>query len=215
MATAPAEPAALLASPFHGALLDLCCERGYARLSVEQLCRRAGLGAAAFDRHHIDLADCLTHACRVEIDGARRAVGAAQTGLEPWADRLRAGAYAIYRHLWEDERRRRLLLVEARFAGGEPALVLEAGVDAVIGLIDEGRAEPSAPPTLTRATASSLGGAIFTQVYIAAARRRPLPAEGALVPVLLYTLLLPYLGPEAATAELRREPPPASGVGAA
>ncbi len=208
MATAPAEPATCAPSPFHDAILDLCAERGFARLSVDQLCRRAGVGPTAFRRHHASLADCLTHACRVELDAARLAVAAAQNGLERWRDRLCAGGYALYRHLWADERRRRLLLVEARAAGGPPALLVESGVDAFVELIDEGRAEPTAPPTLTRATAESLGGAIFNQAYIAASRGRPLPSERELVPILMYAAVLPYLGPDSAAAELAREPPP-------
>jgi AcrR family transcriptional regulator len=207
MATASTESAARVASPFHDALLDLCAERGFAPLTVDQLCRRAGIGPAAFHRHHpAGLTDCLLHACHFELDGARRAAAAAQAGLG-WRDRLRAGAYALYRHLWEVERRR-LLLVEARASGGPPALLLESGVDAFIDQIDEGRAEPTAPPTLTRATAESLGGAIFNQAYIAASRGRQLPSERELVPILMYAAVLPYLGPDAAAAELGREPPP-------
>jgi AcrR family transcriptional regulator len=208
MATASTEPALRAASPFHDAILDLCGERGFAALTVDDLCRRAGMGPRAFRRHHADLPDCLTDACRYELDAARRAVVAAQAGLERWRDRLRAGAYVLYRHLWEDERRRRLLFVEARAAGGPPGLLLESGLDAFVELIDEGRAEPTAPPTLTRATAESLGGAIFNQAYIAASRGRPLPSVRELVPILMYTAVLPYVGADAAAAELGREPPP-------
>jgi hypothetical protein len=110
-----------------------------------------------------------------------------------WRTRLRTALYALHRHLLEP--------------GERVKWMLDADVEDLVELIDAGRAEPTAPPTLTRFTAESLGGAILQQVALAAARERPAP-EAELVPDLMYSAVLPYMGPAAAAEELRIPPPP-------
>lgn len=115
--------------------------------------------------------------------------------VDDWRLRLRAVAYALYR------RRQGRSPVPA---DGE----VERLVERLVELIDEGRAEPTAPASLTRLTAEALGGAISSQLCFAAGRDgRPCPEE-ELVPTLLYTAVLPYIGADAAAEELRAQPPP-------
>jgi AcrR family transcriptional regulator len=196
------------ASPFRGTLVDLCFERGFARLTVAGLCARAGLGRAAFYRRYADLPDCLVQVSCAELDRWRRCAEVARADAGDWRSRLRATAYALYRFLEEDERLGRLLLVELRSAGERPARLIDAEVDALAELIDEGRALPTAPATLTRATAEALGGAIFHELLLAIAGEGSLSPEGELVPILLYAAVLPYAGPASAAEELRIPPPP-------
>lgn len=142
-----------------------------------------------------------------ELERFHRRAEAARAGLVDWRSRLRATVYEFYRYLREDEGRGRLLLVELRSAGARPALLIEAEIEALCGLIDEGRAEPTAPPILTRSTADSLAAAIFWQLSLAADRDCS-PPETELVPGLMYSAVLPYSGAVAATEELRIRPPP-------
>ncbi len=195
------------ASPFRNALIDLCFERGFASVTVADLCRRAGVGRAAFDRRYADLPDCFRQICRSEL-GHYRGRAATRAGLDRWPARLRENIYALYRHLAADERLRHLIFVEAHAAGECPALLLGAEIEALYDLIDEGRAEPTAPATLTRVTAESLGGGIFTQISLAAESDGPMPPEEELVPAMMYLAVLPYLGASAAAEELRIPAPP-------
>ena len=122
-----------------------------------------------------------------------RSAAATPVPLAPapdWRLRLRAAAYALYRR-----RDRSLLPVE-----GE--------VERLVELIDAGRAEPTAPASLTRLTAEALGGAISSQLCFAAGRDGHPSPEEELVPPLLYTAVLPYIGADAAAEELRAQPPP-------
>jgi hypothetical protein len=41
----------------HGALIELCAERGFAQISVEGLCRRAAVERGDFERDYADLED--------------------------------------------------------------------------------------------------------------------------------------------------------------
>jgi AcrR family transcriptional regulator len=190
------------------AFVDLCFERGYAGTTLPRLLERAEVNEAAFDRHFDSLDDCFFQICRAELERYREEAAAAQAGLETWRDRLRATSYALYRFLSAEEKVRWLTVVEVR-AAGEPAQQLIAEeIESLFDLIDEGRHEPTAPVSLTRATAKALGGGIFNQLYAAAGRSGPLPAEKSIVPQLMYATILPYLGPELAKEELDIPPPP-------
>lgn len=189
------------------ALLDLCGERGYADLSLEELLERAGLDQAAFNRHYANLDACFA-AVLEEVYAeffirATEAV-ASQSG---WRDRMRATAYALLRFLRGDERVARLAAVEAQHAGeGAQRLFLET-FDRLVDLIDEGSAEAGGPDSPSRATALGVGGVVFARIQEAV-------AEGELglgeeeIPELMYGAVFPYLGAEAAEEELRTPPPP-------
>jgi AcrR family transcriptional regulator len=200
-------------SPFRSALIDLCFERGFGAFTVEALCRRAGVDRATFRRRYTNLEDCFFEVCRGELRRYRRRAATARAGLSEWRARLRVTTYTLYRFLAEDERRRRFTLVDARAAGERSELLLEEEIEVLLDLLDEGRDEPSAPPRLTRATAESLAGGIFNELYLAAAHRGPLPREAELVPEIMFSAVLPYLGPAAAAEELE-VPPPQSPSGA-
>lgn len=132
------------------------------------------------------------------------AVGA---GAAEWRIRLRATAYALYRSLDHDERLRRFTAIEARAAGERSALMIDEAIESLCDLIDEGRAEPTAPSNLTRATAGFLAGAVFNEVYLSSRRHGPLPPEREVVPKMMYLTVLPYLGATVAAEELRIPPP--------
>lgn len=112
----------------------------------------------------------------------------ARTGLEDWRPRLRSAVYSLYRE--------------------RPALLCEGGSGGLAELIDEGRAAPTTPASVTRVTAEALAGAIFHELCLAAAREGSRPVESELVPTLMFSAVLPYVGAEAAAEELRIPPPP-------
>jgi hypothetical protein len=110
----------------------------------------------------------------------------ASAGLDDWRARLRTAVYLLYRE--------------------RGVLPLGSGAEQLADLIDEGRADPEAPESLTRVTAESLAGAIALELHLAI--REGLRSERELVPTLMYAAVLPYGGPEAAAEELRIPPPP-------
>jgi AcrR family transcriptional regulator len=209
---ASARPAPHRASPFHRAIIDLCFERGFARLTISDLCRRAEATQAAFDSRYTDLEDCFFQVCRAELRRYHRHAAIARAGLREWPASLRTTVYTLHRFLNEDERLRRFAFFDALAAGDRPALLLGVEREALSDLIDEGRFEPGAPRSLTRATAESLGGGIFNQIYCASGHDGPLPPESDFVPALMYSAVLPYLGAVAAARELRLSPPPSASL---
>lgn len=111
---------------------------------------------------------------------------APRAGADDWRTRLRTAFYALCR---EPEGR-----------------ATDAGAEALADLIDEGRAEPGAPATVTRVTAEALGAAIFHELRFGADEAGR--SESELVPPLMYSAVLPYRGPDSAADELRIPPPP-------
>lgn len=188
------------------ALLDLCLERGYAETSEALLLERAGLDQAPFNRHFESLEDCF---CQVYVeirDWALDLIGTAVAGKTSWRTRLRAAAYGLLRAFNHDERNTHLAMVDVRFAGERALILMAAGMGEMFDLIDEGREGVDEGPAISRATAESIGGSIFNQVFVALNREFPL--SKSVVPQLMYTAVLPYLGPAAAKKELTIPPPP-------
>lgn len=192
------------------ALLDLCVEKGYADLTLEELLQRAGVGRAAFDRRYPDLNACFTAVLAdVYAEFFARAT-AAVAGQSGWRDRMRATAYALLRYLRSDERVAHLAAVEAQHAGeGAQRLFLET-FNRLVDLIDEGSAEAGGPDSPGRATALGVGGVVFARIQEAVAGDELGLGEEE-IPELMYAAVFPYLGAEAAEEELRIPAPPEPG----
>jgi AcrR family transcriptional regulator len=204
----PARTAAgATASPFHKALVDLCYESDFARLTVGDLCRRSGCARSVFHHRYGELQDCLLEVAGLEFDRCRRLSRAARADATDWRSRLRTTTYVLHRFLAEDPRLRHLLMVELRAAGERPAQLVAAEVKNLADLIDEGRGEPGAPASLTSVTAEALAGAIFQELYLAPDGDDAFPSEAEWVPTLMYAAVLPYAGAGSAAEELLIPPP--------
>lgn len=190
------------------ALLDLCEERAFHEVTVAALCREAEIDQRTFDDRYGSLEECALQVQQETHESYLRQTEAACEGLTQWRDRVRATAYAQHRFLSADERVVKFTFLAVRTVGERSLLMLGAQIKDLLDLIDEGRAEPTAPPGLTRATAESIGGGIFNQIYLVVSKGEPLPPEAEIVPQLMYSVVLPYLGPEAALEELNMPPPP-------
>lgn len=166
----------------------------------------AGTTRSAFDRHFTDLEDCFTAYTSETLELFLVAVGAALQQVSGWREQIRATAYAIVRFFQEDERRTQMTLIEILSAGPRAQLVRDGGIDMMVTLIDQGRAEMADPDLLSRATAEAIAGAVFSRMRLIFEQ-----GETALshehVPELMYTVVLPYVGAEAALEELEIPPP--------
>jgi AcrR family transcriptional regulator len=193
------------------ALLDLCVERGYSELRLEDLLARAAVDEDAFRGRYTDL-DAYFNAVLAQsyadfFEVAQQAVA----GVTGWRDRMRATAYALLRFLRTDERVARLAAVEAQH-GGEGALRLFVQTfNRLVDLLDEGSAEAGGPDSPSRATALGIGRVLFTRLQEAVAQDE-LDLGEEEIPQLMYAAVFPYLGAEAADEELRIPPPPDLGT---
>jgi AcrR family transcriptional regulator len=204
----------------HSALIELCFEQGFAELSVEQLCERAGIERSVFDRDYADLEGCFCQIYVIERDRFFVAREAACEGLEGWLEQLRASAYALLNILGSDPELANFVIVEPHVAGERALLLMEGVIATMLDLLDQGRRHRDDPEAISRATAESIAGSIFLQIYMAIVHDHSELTERRLREM-MYAAVLPYLGAAAATAELETPPPtaiapaPAPDLGAA
>ena len=189
------------------ALLDLCVERGYEDLELEELLARAQMDEKAFHRRYADLDACFAAVLSdVYAEFFSRATEAV-AGESGWRDRMRATAYALLRFLRSDERVARLAAVEVQYAGKDSQRLFQQTFQRLVELIDEGSEEAGGPNSPGLATAIGVGGVVFAPVQEAVSKGE-LDLGEEEIPELMYAAVFPYLGAEAAAEELRIPPPP-------
>lgn len=187
------------------ALVDLVAERGYTRTTIEMVLLRAGVDREAFDRHFRDGADCvvsvwgeISQECVSDLTDAYR-------GEATWLEGIRAMLYCAVSAAGRDPNRASFG-VEALVAGKAARTRRDMTLRALAALIDAGRRETDDPDLISPLTGEALAGAIYYQVQakIAAGAHSELLS---LVPELISSIALSYLGPDAVSTELSASAP--------
>jgi len=185
-------------------------EVGYARLTVAQVIGRARVSRKTFYDLFEDREDCFLAAFDQAVDQLARLVSEAYQTENNWRDGVRAGLLALLRFMDEEPGLARMCIVEALGAGPR---VLERRAQIlrqVKEVIDDGRAGAGAKVRATQespdVTAEGVIGAVFAVLHTRMLARGREPYTALLGP-LMSMIVLPYLGPRAATAELTREAP--------
>jgi AcrR family transcriptional regulator len=188
-------------------LLDACVEVvgevGYAAATVDAIVTRAGQEGDAFDRQFADKDELFLVAWEREH---RQYIGPALAAFhaqDSWRESMRAIGLATL-HWVQSSPLRARFVGEGRNGDEQVRERFEAMVNAVIDLVDLGRQELDDPDSLTRATAEGIGGAVYEQVTMELARGG-VEDYSRLLPNLMFLIVRPYLGIEAATEELVRE----------
>jgi len=130
------------------------------------------------------------------------AVAADRDRQQPWLTRAGDGLAAVVELFAADPALARTVMVEAIAAGPEARRLYDDALDRLAGQLDPGRelaAGRELPEQISLMAVGAVAGLIFKEVL--AGRTEQLPAR---MPDLLFTLLVPYLGPQAATAEVSR-----------
>jgi AcrR family transcriptional regulator len=185
------------------ALIEVAAERGYGETTIDLILARASLDRAAFDRHFRGRYDCFLSAWQELNEDCLRSMVAAYESREEWPDRLRAVAYEVVDGLLGDPSRASFG-VEVLAAGDAARARRDMTMRVIAGLIDAGRHEMEDPEAVPHTTAEALAGSAYGQIYsrIVRGETEQLPA---LVPQLMSAAVMPYMGIEAAMAELGRE----------
>jgi AcrR family transcriptional regulator len=202
----------LFAHPLAKATMEELREHGFEAAEVADICRRAGLRASDLpepmrDKRHLLIAVSEAYAEDLQAD-----VGAAFDAESVWPDSLRAAAYQMVRWIschpeatWWGT----VGLLEA----GEAARARRDEIFAwAAGMIDAGRAVAPDPAAVPEQAATLVIGAIVETL----GRKMQggiggEPVDG--VRWLMYAAVRPYLGEDAAQAELEVPPPPDLEVG--
>jgi AcrR family transcriptional regulator len=179
-------------------------------LDVATICARARVPDTRFLRLFRDGPDCVCAVLEAETAELLRRCWSSFSAVTGWADQLRAVAHTMLEFFKEDERRARLMAVDAHRGGERGTLIRDQGMQALFAFIDLGRYEMADPGTLTRTTAEAVGSSIYLQLRTWIEDGR-IESMDELIPEMMYFAVLPYLGVEAAEAELETVVPRATG----
>jgi AcrR family transcriptional regulator len=181
------------------AMLNAAAELGYLETNVQDVIDRAGVSRPTFYEHFSNKEDCFLAAFDTSAARLRLQVNAAVAkGGSVWRDRVRFGLEALLRFASREPDTARTIVVEARAAS-------EAAVKRRVELLDdfarcldeEARKLLPAPPPQTTVTAAGIVGGVESLLYSRLCKREYDQLEG-LLPSLMYFVVLPYEGHEAA-----------------
>jgi AcrR family transcriptional regulator len=189
-----------------GAMVDLTRERGAERVTVAHVVGRAGVSRRTFYELFEDREACLLAALGEALQRVEEAVLPAYRRERGWSARIGAGLTTMLECFDADPATAALCVVDSLAAGPEALERRARVVDALVSAVDRGRREASAPNGLGRVTAEGVVGAVLGVLYTRLREPQPkalLPLRGQLMSM----IVLPYLGPDAAAAELARRAP--------
>jgi AcrR family transcriptional regulator len=186
-------------------------EVGYARLTVAQVIGRARVSRKTFYDLFEDREDCFLAAFDQAIGQLGELVSEAYLAESQWREGVRSGLLALLRFMDDEPGLARMCFVEALGAGPRVLERRARLLEQVKEVIDQGRTGAGA--RVSRATeespdvtAEGVIGAVFAVLHtrLLAGGREPF---SALLGPLMSMIVLPYLGPRAASYELTREAP--------
>jgi hypothetical protein len=129
-------------------------------------------------------------------------IATACDGGRPWLARVNDALAATVELLAADPALAHVVLVETLAHGPEARRLHDDALDRLAKQLDAGRELPmngKLSELVSLMAVGSVFGLIFKEVLAGRAEQLP-----ALLPDLTFTLLVPYLGPQAAAAEMRR-----------
>jgi AcrR family transcriptional regulator len=186
---------------------------GYARLTVAQVIGRARVSRKTFYDLFDDREDCFLAAFDQAVEQLGELVREAYDAETRWRDGVRAGLLALLRFMDDEPGLARMVIVEALGAGPRVLERRAEIIEEVKAVIDRGRTGAGA--RVSRAieespevTAEGVIGAVFAVLHTRLLARGREPFSALLGP-LMSMIVLPYLGPRAASEELTREAPKA------
>jgi AcrR family transcriptional regulator len=175
-------------------------EHGYHGTRVADVVWRAGVSRKTFYQLFAGKDDCFAATYDHWVDWLLDTTLEAFDTQTDWVDRLRAALTALLGALAREPEAARICFSEAMAAGGAAALRRDAGMARLTPLF-EAPGAPGGPlgDTLRAGRVGELAEILRRE--IAAGRTERLPR---LTPELMYAMVLPFLGPEAARRELDR-----------
>lgn len=184
------------------AAISVVAAKGYRAATIADLTREAGVSRTTFYELFGDKEACVTAAYREVADALVRRVVDAYELERRWPGRVRAALSTLLSALAEHPDRARLAFVEGA-AGPTGRRRLPATMERLTPLFDEGRyfapGGHRLPASTSRMAIGAVSGLIAEEV--AAGGTEALPD---LERDVLFAALVPYLGPDTATAEVER-----------
>jgi AcrR family transcriptional regulator len=175
---------------------------GYRQASVDAIAAEVGVSSATFHRYFDDKHDCFLAAYDMLIEQLFAEVeGGCEEDLE-WRERVELGLATILDRFAADAALARTAVVEVASVGGEARQRHWDALTRFGRYLEGGRVlagDRELPESIALMSAGAVSGVIFEELR--ANRAETLPA---LLPDLLFAMLVPFVGPSVAAGEMRR-----------
>jgi len=184
------------------AMIRVVGRKGYRETAVADVIEEAGTSRTTFYKHFEDKHDCFLAAYEMLVEQIFNEVVANCDDEAPWVARMTEGLTTIVDRFAVDPALARTAVVEVAAAGADARRLHWNAVARFTEYLDAGRelaAGKELPANISLMSAGAVSGLIFDELL--AGRADQLPSR---LPDLLFAMLVPYVGPQAAAAEMRR-----------
>ncbi|HEY7456004.1 MAG TPA: TetR/AcrR family transcriptional regulator [Solirubrobacterales bacterium] len=184
------------------AMVRVVGRKGYKATSVADVIAEADVSRTTFYKHFEDKQECFLAAYDLVVERVLGEVIATCDAEQPWLERMRVGLATVVEMFALDPELARTAIVEVAAAGADARRRHWNAISRLTEFLEDG-AEPAdggeLPENIGLMAAGAVSGLIFDELLTGRAERLP-----ELLPDLLFAMLVPYIGPGAATEEMRR-----------
>jgi len=187
------------------AMVKTAAAKGYEATTVDDVVEFAGVSRETFDEMFAGKEECFLEAYDAVFDVLVAHVTAAFEAAddESWPEQIAAGLGALVELLAMEADIARLAMVEVTAAGDDARERYRAMLTRFTPFLEKGRTYSGQGEALPADTARfAVGGA--TSMIFDEVRAGRGPELKRILPDLVFAVLMPYLGPEAAEDEMRR-----------
>jgi AcrR family transcriptional regulator len=184
------------------AMVRVVGREGYKATSVAEVIEEASVSRTTFYKHFEDKHECFLAAYDLVVERVLGAVIANCDGEQTWLERVRVGLATIVEMFALDPELARTAIVEVAAAGADARQRHWNAITRFTEFLEEGEdlaGGRELPDNIALMAAGAVSGLIFDELLTGRAERLP-----KLLPDLLFAMLVPYIGPGAATEEMRR-----------
>lgn len=184
------------------AMVRVVGRKGYKATSVADVIEEAGVSRTTFYKHFEDKHECFLAAYDMVTERVLAEVIASCDDERTWLERVRIGLSTIVDMFALDPELARTAIVEVAAAGADARSRHWNAITRFTEFLEDGEELAGGrelPENIALMAAGAVSGLIFDELLTGRAERLP-----QLLPDLLFALLVPYIGPGAATEEMRR-----------
>ena len=184
------------------AMVRVVGRKGYKATSVADVIAEADVSRTTFYKHFEDKHECFLAAYDMVVERVLDEVIASCDGEQPWLERVRIGLATIVELFALDPELARTAIVEVAAAGADARQLHWNAITSFTEFLEDGEELAGGrelPDNIALMAAGAVSGLIFDELLTGRAERLP-----QLLPDLLFAMLVPYIGPGAATEEMRR-----------
>ena len=190
------------------AMVRVAAAKGYEATTVIDVIEAASVSRQTFDETFVGKEGCFLEAYDAVIDVLLAHVSTAfeSTVGQPWPDRIAAALRALVDLLASEADIARMAMVEVTAVGEDARIRYRGALGRFTYFLEEGRTYSDQGDELPADTARfAIGGA--TSMIFDEIRAGRGPELRRILPDLMFAVLMPYIGAEAAEREMRRVTP--------